>query len=90
MRSVRVQPGRSLVISPEWGVDEPSVLFDRNSGDYWVVPSTVRRWVQLLLVSTTPIEITALRRNTPELDETEFDSALKQLFTVDIFQSTEA
>ena len=29
--------GRSLRFAPQWDCSEASVVFDRNSGDYWVV-----------------------------------------------------
>jgi hypothetical protein len=35
--AVLVTPGRSLRFAPEWPCSEASVIFDRNSGDYWVV-----------------------------------------------------
>lgn len=40
--------GRSLCFSPSWESDEPSVVFDRNSGDYWVVASLARTVLGLL------------------------------------------
>lgn len=43
---VRCHPGRDLVLSPEWGHEEPSALFDRNSGDYWIITHAARRLVQ--------------------------------------------
>lgn len=30
-------PGRSLRFAPEWQCSDAKVVFDRNSGDYWVV-----------------------------------------------------
>lgn len=29
--------GRSLLFSPEWSCSDASVVFDSNSGDYWIV-----------------------------------------------------
>lgn len=43
---VRVLPGRSIAFSPEWRDDGLSVLFDRNSGDYWVVSALARKIVE--------------------------------------------
>lgn len=40
-----VSPGRALRFSPDWNEEAVSVLFDRNSGDYWVVTSLARSLV---------------------------------------------
>jgi hypothetical protein len=37
--------GRSITYSPAWLDDGASVLFDRNSGDYWVVSLLARELV---------------------------------------------
>ena len=37
--------GRSLIFSPAWDEEGASVLFDRNSGDYWVVTAPARSLV---------------------------------------------
>lgn len=41
-----VLPGRSVAFSPAWHDDGVSVLFDRNSGDYWVVAPLARELVR--------------------------------------------
>jgi PqqD family protein of HPr-rel-A system len=40
--------GRSLCFSPPWGLSAPSVVFDRNSGDYWVLSALARRVLGML------------------------------------------
>lgn len=35
-------PGRDLLLSEGWPADEESVLFDRNSGDFWVIGNLAR------------------------------------------------
>lgn len=44
--SIALLPGRSIAFSPEWRDDGLSVLFDRNSGDYWVVSALARKIVE--------------------------------------------
>ena len=83
-----IHPGRSLALSPEWHPEEPSVLFDRHSGDYWVIPGTTRLWVEHLLDTGGPINTESLHGVTQELTPEEFDAALKQLVTLDIFRVT--
>ena len=55
-----ILPGRSIAFSPEWRDDGLSVLFDRNSGDYWIVSALARRLVELL--------VQADRRSAEELE----------------------
>lgn len=43
---VCILPGRSIAFSPEWRDDGLSVLFDRNSGDYWIVSALARKIVE--------------------------------------------
>lgn len=46
---VIVDKGRSLSFSPAWDEDGVSVLFDGNSGDYWVLSPLTRAlvsWVE--------------------------------------------
>lgn len=45
---LEVRKGRSLVFSPAWSEEEASVVFDRNSGDYWVIPEISRRLLALV------------------------------------------
>jgi len=49
-------PGRSLAFSPPWREDGAAVIFDRNSGDYWVVSPLAREVV--LRVATTGTQAT--------------------------------
>lgn len=42
---VGILAGRSITYSPAWQDDGASVLFDRNSGDYWVVSLLARELV---------------------------------------------
>lgn len=44
--SIALFPGRSIAFSPEWREDGVCVLFDRNSGDYWVVSGLARKIVE--------------------------------------------
>lgn len=44
--SLCILSGRSIAFSPEWPDDGVSVLFDRNSGDYWVVSTLARALVR--------------------------------------------
>jgi len=43
---IHIFPGRSIAFSPEWREDGLCVLFDRNSGDYWVVSGLARKIVE--------------------------------------------
>lgn len=43
--NLTVRRGRSLVFSPAWEEEGASVLFDRNSGDYWVLTAVARNIV---------------------------------------------
>ncbi|WP_332673825.1 hypothetical protein [Aromatoleum sp.] len=43
---IGIFPGRSIAFSPEWREDGLCVLFDRNSGDYWVVSGLARKIVE--------------------------------------------
>ncbi|MFC5769714.1 hypothetical protein [Thauera sinica] len=40
---IRPLSGRSLCFSPAWTHEGASVVFDRNSGDYWVLDEAARR-----------------------------------------------
>lgn len=60
---VALLPGRDIIASPEWDADAPSLLFDRNSGDYWVVSSAARRIV--LAIGRGPAALDSLQQ---ELD----------------------
>lgn len=37
--TVKVTSGRALIFAPDWECSEAGVVFDSNSGDYWVVSS---------------------------------------------------
>ena len=43
-----VEFGRSLCFAPDWKCSDAAVLFDRNSGDYWVVSSSAKSILKLL------------------------------------------
>ena len=44
---LRPKVGRSLCFSPAWQDEDCSVVFDRNSGDFWVVTNQARHLLQL-------------------------------------------
>lgn len=44
--TLSVLQGRALVFSPKWGEDGASVLFDSNSGDYWLLSPLAREIVR--------------------------------------------
>ena len=39
---VGVRPGRLLIFSPRWDEEGVSVVFDKGSGDYWVIAEWTR------------------------------------------------
>ncbi|NMG28758.1 hypothetical protein [Aromatoleum evansii] len=45
--ALRGFPGRVIVRSPDWRDDHAHVLFDVNSGDYWIVSSLACEIVKL-------------------------------------------
>ncbi|MCB1957152.1 MAG: hypothetical protein KDG55_15845 [Rhodocyclaceae bacterium] len=51
---LRVRRGRCLALSPDWGEDEPSALFDRHSGDYWIIGRTARHIITRVLARDMP------------------------------------
>lgn len=42
---LRILPGRAVICSPPWQDEQAAVLFDSNSGDYWVVSPLAREIV---------------------------------------------
>lgn len=44
-----VHEGRSLSFSPDWDGDGVSILFDGNSGDYWVLSPLTRALVSWVM-----------------------------------------
>lgn len=40
--------GRSFCLGPDWSCSDAVVLFDRNSGDYWVVSSLAGQTIKAL------------------------------------------
>lgn len=54
-----LREGRDLELSPQWGTQAPSVAFDRNSGDYWVI-SPAARAVLCCALEGRPIDDPAL------------------------------
>lgn len=65
-RVVASAPGRLWCASPAWAEEGASVLFDSNSGDYWVVPIITRNII-LQLARSGPCAVAgladALRQN---------------------------
>lgn len=37
-----IYPGRSLIFSPSWDEEGVSVVFDKGSGDYWIITDHAR------------------------------------------------
>ncbi|QID17129.1 hypothetical protein G3580_05415 [Nitrogeniibacter mangrovi] len=85
---VAIHPGRSLALSPEWQEDEPSILFDRNSGDYWVIAPTARQWIEHLMHSAHAIPAEFLIEAVPPEVRDDAETALKQLIKLDIFRDS--
>jgi len=48
LTEVSLAYGRSLIFSPTWPCSDATVLFDRNSGDYWVISLLGARALKLL------------------------------------------
>ena len=95
---LHIRPGRSLVLSPEWRDDGLSVLFDRNSGDYWVVSATARKIVEHLAPDGPRIAGDLLRIAAAALSEDErpdavdatASSVLDELVGLDILAAVSA
>jgi hypothetical protein len=47
---IRAYPGRSLALSPAWD-DGAAVVFDRNSGDYWIVSRLAHEVVRRIVAT---------------------------------------
>jgi hypothetical protein len=45
---VALKTGRSLRFAPDWPCSDAAVLFDGNSGDYWVVSALAAKAVRSL------------------------------------------
>ena len=43
-----LQSGRSLRFAPDWSCSDATVVFDRNSGDFWVISSLGASALRLL------------------------------------------
>lgn len=69
--TVRLAGGRSLKLGPNWTCSDATVLFDRHSGDYWVVSLLAVELIKLLqgdvALSIESIEL-QLQEILPELD----------------------
>lgn len=48
MSLLAIKRGRALILSPDWGVDEPQVLFDACSGDFWLLEPAAAQLIQRL------------------------------------------
>jgi len=82
----RLHAGRSFVLSPAWEDEGASVLFDRNSGDYWVIAATTRGWIETLIQSGQRMDEAQLQGLSPQTAPADIEQALKQLVSLDIFQ----
>lgn len=60
--SLIVLQGRALVFSPQWSDEDASVLFDSNSGDYWLLTPLAREIVSHA-TEAGPAEISTLVRH---------------------------
>jgi hypothetical protein len=47
--TVRLFAGRSLLFGPVWSCSTAAVLFDSNSGDYWVVSADAKKVLEHLI-----------------------------------------
>lgn len=74
---VSLARGRSLMLSPVWPDDDASVLFDRNSGDYWVVTASARALVGRLISAEHPMRM-------HQLDVDGVDAATKLRLTEEL------
>jgi hypothetical protein len=45
---IGVRPGRSLIWSPAWPCSQARVLFDRHSGDFWILDGGALQLVMAL------------------------------------------
>lgn len=54
--ALRLRAGRSLCFSPTWKDEGCSVVFDRNSGDFWVVTDRTRALLEALASPETPFQ----------------------------------
>lgn len=57
------------MLSPRWDDEEPTVAFDRNSGDYWVITEATRRLIEQLIEHPGQA-IDRLTRDTAHQEET--------------------
>jgi hypothetical protein len=87
--------GRDFLLSPAWGDAEPSALFDRNSGDYWIITELARHLIVELSESSVACSRDALFRHaqTAFPDEVEADmieAVVDELLRLDILQHQSA
>lgn len=52
-RHIAIVPGRSVRFAPDWECSDAGVVFDRNSGDYWVVSQLAILVLKILQDNTT-------------------------------------
>lgn len=89
--SLTLHSGRDFLLSPAWGDDEPSALFDRNSGDYWIVTELARQLIVALQESKAPcpqgqlIELT-LAAFPDEAEADMIEAVLAELLKLGILQ----
>lgn len=89
--TITLHRGRDFLLSPGWGDDEPSALFDCNSGDYWIVTELARWLIVTLRESNTPCHRDELIERTRAAfpDEAEADmieAVVAELLKLDILQ----
>lgn len=94
--ALRILQGRAFAFSPEWSDEGASVLFDRNSGDYWVLSSLARE-ITRHAASAGPLDAPALirhidsRTDVPDLanaDETTIRRVIDELVQLSILAHT--
>lgn len=62
----KIEFGRSLCFAPDWQCSDAAVLFDRNSGDYWVVSASAIAILRLLQASGA-VTLTSLHQQLQQL-----------------------
>lgn len=82
--SVRPADGRFLVLSPAWPGEDTSVLFDRNSGDYWVITSPARAVIQHLVDAARPLPMAELQQHVAPPDSPNTSQMIEELSALGI------
>jgi len=89
--TITLHRGRDFLLSPAWGADEPSALFDRNSGDFWIVTELARWLIDTLRESNAPCHRDQLVERTlaafPDQAEADMiETVVAELLKLDILQ----